>query len=103
VAGRLLRAWKIPERMVAAVAGHHSPAKVSSENRALAALVYVGNVMAYRIGQGNGFPIYAVTPNRAALELVGLEGQDLSQFEEEIVEMLNREQARLACGEAASR
>lgn len=94
VAGRLLRAWKIPDRMVSAAAGHHRPANLSKENRPLAALVYAGDIMAYRIGQGNGFPEYAVSPDQAALALIGIQADDLSQFEAEIVELLNREQAR---------
>jgi putative nucleotidyltransferase with HDIG domain len=95
VAGRLLRAWRIPERMVSAVAGHHSPVKVREENRALAASIYAGDVMAYRISQGNGFPTYAALPDRTTLALIRVEMEDLAGFEEEIVEMLNREQERL--------
>lgn len=95
VAGRVLRAWKIPERMVSAVAGHHGPAKVREENRALAASIYAGDVMAYRINQGNGFPTDAAMPDKTALALIGIEQEDLAGFEDEIVEMLNREQARL--------
>ena len=95
VAGRLLRAWKIPERMVSAVVGHHWPAKVREENRALAASIYAGDVMAYRISQGNGFPAYAALPDKTALALIRIEMADLAGFEEEIVEMLNREQERL--------
>jgi putative nucleotidyltransferase with HDIG domain len=95
VADRLLRAWKIPERMVSAVAGHHWPEKVREENRGLAALIYAGDVMAYRISQGNGFPSYAALPDKTALALIGVELQDLAGFEEEIVETLQREQARL--------
>jgi putative nucleotidyltransferase with HDIG domain len=96
VAGRLLRAWKIPERMVAAVAGHHGPAKVREENRKLAALIHVGDAMAYRLHQGNGFPPYAACPDETALGLIGMRIEDLGGFEEEIVEMVKREQARLA-------
>lgn len=95
VAGRLLRAWRIPERIVSAVAGHHWPAKVRDENRTLAALIYVGNVMAYRINQGNGFPTYAALPDRTALAMIRVAPEDLDAFEEEIVEMVNREQERL--------
>jgi hypothetical protein len=79
--------------MISAVVGHHWPVKVREENRALAALIYAGNVMAYRIDQGNGFPDYATMPDQTALAVVGLEKQDLCGFEEEIVEMLNRERA----------
>jgi putative nucleotidyltransferase with HDIG domain len=95
VAGRLLRAWRIPERIVSAVAGHHLPAKVREENRALAALIHVGNAVAYRINQGNGFPSYALSLDTTAMTLINVEMGDLDGFEQEIVEILNREQARL--------
>lgn len=96
VAGRLLRAWKLPERMVSAVAGHHWPAKVRDENRGLAALIHVGNAMAYRLNQGNGFPNYAALPDTTALGLIHVAPEDLEGFEEEMVEMLNREEERLS-------
>jgi putative nucleotidyltransferase with HDIG domain len=89
VAGRLLRCWKFPESIVAAVAGHHSPTTVG------AALIYAGNIIAYRIGQGNGYPPYAVSPDEATLALIGAEPVDLHGYEEEISEKLRREQERL--------
>jgi putative nucleotidyltransferase with HDIG domain len=95
VGGRLLRAWKFPERIFAAVAGHHWPTKLSKENGVLAALIYAGNVLAYRIGEGNGFPMYAALPDEDALGIIGLTPEDLPQYEEEISEMLRREQDRV--------
>jgi HD-like signal output (HDOD) protein len=95
VAGRLLRAWKIPERIVSAVTCHHWPAKVREENRALAALIYAGNLMAYRINQGNGVPGYVLSPDEAGLRVIGLQVKDFGAFEEEVLEMLIRERERL--------
>jgi putative nucleotidyltransferase with HDIG domain len=95
VAGRLLRSWKFPEPIVAAVAGHHSPSKLKEPHRSLAALVYAGNILAYRIGQGAGYPRYAADPDEAVLELIGLDRDGLVHFEDETVEMLRREQLKL--------
>jgi putative nucleotidyltransferase with HDIG domain len=94
VAGRLLRAWKVPDAIVAAVAGHHAPRKLK-DNARLGALVYTANVLAYRINQGNGFPSYAVSPEEETLALIGTDNGSLNQFEDEVLEMLRWEQQRL--------
>jgi putative nucleotidyltransferase with HDIG domain len=93
VAGRLLRSWKFPGPIAAAVAGHHSPTNV--EDGGLAALIYAGNILAYRINQGNGFPDYAVMPDETVLELIGIKADDLAGYEEEVSENLRREQEKL--------
>jgi putative nucleotidyltransferase with HDIG domain len=93
MAGRLLRSWGFPEPIVTAVAGHHSLAVV--HRSVPAALVYAGNVVAYRIGQGNGYPPYAVSPDREVLALFGCDLDELAQFEDEILERLRREQEKL--------
>jgi hypothetical protein len=76
VAARLLRAWKIPERMVSAVAGHHWLAKLREENRALAASIYAGGD-GVSSQPGNGFP---ALPDKTALALIRVEVEDLAGF-----------------------
>ncbi|HEY6228139.1 MAG TPA: HDOD domain-containing protein [Verrucomicrobiae bacterium] len=95
VAGWLLRGWKFPERIAAAVAGHHRPETAGKENRTLAALVCLGNIIAYRLGVANGYPPYVAEPDRDALLMVGLRPENLGDYDEEILERLQREQERL--------
>jgi putative nucleotidyltransferase with HDIG domain len=95
VAGRLLTGWKFPERIAAAVAGHHHPQTVAHENPTVAALVYAGNIIAYRLGVANGYPPYVAAPDRDALLMIGLRAENLGDYDEEILERLQREQDRL--------
>jgi putative nucleotidyltransferase with HDIG domain len=93
-AGRLLRRWKIPERIVTAVAGHHHPLKLPQGKALPSALIYAGNVLAYRLGHGNGLPRYVVEPDAAIVGLIRLEPHELYRYEDEVEEMLRREQDR---------
>ena len=57
--------------------------------------MYAGNILAYRVGQGNGYPIHAGSPDPAILAIIGLEEEGLWKFEEEVSEKVRREQERL--------
>lgn len=96
VGGRLLRAWKFPTRIAGAVAEHHAPWQAPHEQSQLAALVHVGNILAYRIGEGNGYPLYVVYPDQKAFELISLHPDDLASYEDEVRWMLLEERARLS-------
>ena len=65
------------------------------KNRTLAALVCLGNIIAYRLGVANGYPPYVAEPDRDALLMVGLRPENLGDYDEEILERLQREQERL--------
>jgi putative nucleotidyltransferase with HDIG domain len=91
VGGRLLELWRFSEKIVAAVAHHHDPTLSAPPHGALSALIYVGNILAYRFGQGNGFPMYAVYPETAVLELIGVAPDDLESYEEEANSVFQRE------------
>jgi putative nucleotidyltransferase with HDIG domain len=95
IGGWLLRAWKFPERIVAAVAGHHHPGIVDKNHQTLTALVSVGNTIAYKLGIGNGFTPHVVQPDRDILQIIGLPAENLGDYDEEILERLQREQDRL--------
>lgn len=95
VGGRLLRAWKFPEQITAAVAAHHTLYTVCEEHRRLAVLVWVGNIVAYRLGVGNGYPPYVAEPDVEMLRVIGLEAGGWRDFEEEILMRLQTEQERL--------
>jgi putative nucleotidyltransferase with HDIG domain len=93
--GKLLRNWKFPDAIVAGVSRHHGAMQAGDKNARFAALVYAGNILAYRIGEGNGFPIYAVHPDAGVCELIGLKVEDFGRYEEEVAVMLRRERERL--------
>jgi putative nucleotidyltransferase with HDIG domain len=95
VGGELLRHWKFPERMAATAAGHHRPETASKEHQKLAALVCVGNILAYKLGVGNGHPPYVAQPDRDTLAMIGLKHETLSAYDDEILTRLQREQDRL--------
>lgn len=95
IGGELLRAWNFPERLAAIVAGHHRPEMLSKEHQRLAALVCVGNIVAYKLGVGNGHPPYVAQPDRDILGMIGLKHETLATYDEEILTRLKREQDRL--------
>lgn len=96
VADYLLKRWNFPERLVAAIGAHHDASSVTGDAAPLAALLYAANILAYRVGEGNGFPVYMVNPDPAALALVSLQPEDLPALEEPFTIALARERARFA-------
>lgn len=96
VAARLLEHWKFPERLAAAIRAHHDPASLSDDSAELASVLYTANILAYRVGEGNGFPTYMITPDPAALAPLDLQPEDLPALEERFTIMLARERARFA-------
>lgn len=95
VGGALLRSWKFPERIATVVASHHRPEAVVREHQVSSALVCVANIIAYRLGMGNGCPPYVTQPDRDALNVVGLALDKIGHYDQEILERLKREQQRL--------
>ncbi len=93
--GRLLKKWRFPDRIVAAVAGHHTVGKVAEPIAPLAALLALGNVIAYRIGQGEGMPSYVLKPDPAALRVLNIEASNLRYYEADAAELFRQEQERL--------
>lgn len=79
VGGRLLARWKFPEGLVAAVWHHHQPSLAEGQER-LASLVYLGNMIAYFIGQGFGHQAFALRGRTEALELLNLKGDALPYY-----------------------
>jgi putative nucleotidyltransferase with HDIG domain len=94
-AGRLLRFWKYPDHIIHAIVHHHSPTAAPHDSETLATLLYAGNILAYRIGQGNGYPVYSINPESSALAIINLDFRTLKTFEEEVHELFRREQERL--------
>jgi putative nucleotidyltransferase with HDIG domain len=94
VAGQLLTHWNFPPALIAAVANHHDP-DLDEGGSQLAAHVYVGNVIAYAIGEGNGDPVYAQNPSAETLSRLGISEGGLAELEEETLNLLKAETCRL--------
>jgi putative nucleotidyltransferase with HDIG domain len=92
---QLLRAWKFPDQIVAAVGGHHNLLTARKDYHRIAVLVSVGNILAYRLGAGNGCPVYVSEPDAQMLETLGLSRDTLTNFDAEICERFERERQRL--------
>jgi len=79
IGGRLLERWHFPEALVMAVWHHHNPAGASG-HEPLAAVVYLGNLVAHFMGFGYGHQALALRGRAEALELAGITAQELPHF-----------------------
>ena len=79
VGGRLLELWRFPTALVESVRFHHDPAS-APQHRRLAGYTYLGNMIACLIGAGCGHEALALTSRAEALELVGIDGEDIPRF-----------------------
>ena len=93
VGGQLLERWNFPERIAAAVGAHHNPFAAPRPYARLAAITYLANAFAYRLGRGFGFPEYVVNPDGAVLRMLDLSAHSLGQLEQEVTEEYRREEA----------
>ena len=87
VGGRLLARWKFPDSIVNAVWYHHQPKGASPDER-LAALVYLGNLIAHFLGHSYGHQALALRGRAEALELLDLSPDSLPHHMMETVEQL---------------
>ena len=95
IGSMLLKRWRFPEEIVGAIKFHHDLGHVPEEARHLASLIYASNIVAYRLNLGSGFPDYAVDPDAAALEPIGVQPAELADYEREVLTTFQREQQRL--------
>jgi putative nucleotidyltransferase with HDIG domain len=91
----LLKRWRFPEELTGAIRFHHDLPHAPENARQLAALIYAGNIIAYRLKLGSGLPDYAVHPNPAWLEPISLQPDELAEYEHEVLTTYQREQQRL--------
>ena len=87
IGGRLLSRWNLPCSMVEAVSFHHDPAKAQTSPR-LAAITYLGNMIAHYIGEAYGHEPFAFCGRPEALEILDVREADLEQFMLDTVEGL---------------
>lgn len=79
IGGRLLSQWKFPENIVNAVWFHHEPSGAGPHER-LAALVYLGNMVAYFMGYGFGHHAFALRGRSEALDILELKADCLPEY-----------------------
>jgi putative nucleotidyltransferase with HDIG domain len=95
IGSTLLRRWRFPEEMVSAIRFHHDIRHAPENAVQLASLIYAGNILAYRLNLGSGFPDYAVNPDPSLLEPISIQPADLADYEQEVHTTYEREQQRL--------
>jgi HD-like signal output (HDOD) protein len=95
IGSMLLKRWRFPENIVAAVKFHHDPINAPDDSQRLASLVFAANIIAYRLGLGSGHPDYVIHPDPAFLQPLGLQPGDLAEYEHEVQTAFRRDQDRL--------
>ena len=80
VGATLLEHWDFPVRIVSTIRAQHSPCSASSELAPLAAVLYTANLLAYRSGNGYGFPDYAVHPDPEILAMARRQPEELREL-----------------------
>ena len=93
VGATLLEHWDFPVRIVSTIRAQHSPCSASSELAPLAAVLYTANLLAYRSGNGYGFPDYAVHPDPEILAMARRQPEELRELEALVRQALDREQS----------
>lgn len=71
VGGRLLEKWKFPAALVASVTWHHDPAK-AKPHEAMAACVYLANLIAGFTGHSYGYQAFAVKGREEVMQILDL-------------------------------
>lgn len=79
VGGRLLSRWNFPPALVHAVWFHHDPAQADAFKR-LAAVVYLGDMVAHFMGHGYGHLAFAIRGRAEAFSVLGAEPASLPHW-----------------------
>jgi putative nucleotidyltransferase with HDIG domain len=87
VGGHLLKRWRFPSNLVNAVSFHHSPWEATPDER-VAALVYLGNMIAHFMGYGYGRQAFALRGRVEALEILEVDPACLPHFMIETFEQI---------------
>lgn len=79
IGGRLLERWDFPEAIAKGVWHHHDPG-AAGDHRETASYIYLGNMIAYFMGQGYGHHPFALRARSEALDILELRGDCLPRF-----------------------
>jgi putative nucleotidyltransferase with HDIG domain len=95
IGSMILKRWRFPDEIIHAIKFHHDISRAPEEASKLAAIIFASNIVSYRLNFGSGFPDYAVDPDPAILEIIGLRPGDLSEYEHLTVTAFQHERQRL--------
>lgn len=96
VGDRLLEQWKFPSELVHAARFHHDPAKANAEHRTLAAYAHLADTMACFMGFDCGESVLSLRGRGAAMELVGINSEELAPCLVQTWSSLHRSQALIS-------
>ena len=91
----LLRSWNLSKSIEQIVRWHHEPVETPLENRALTALVALGNQMALGLKLGIGRPESLAVPTQQALEILNVTPEALEGHHEAILQALEMDKSLL--------
>lgn len=97
VGSELLRQWKFPPNLVAAVWSHHTP-NTAGQHQKLASYVYLGNLISHFMGLGYGHAGFAMRARSEALTTLGLTSEHIPRFMMETFEQMHVIEALFAIG-----
>ncbi len=84
IAAELCTNWKVPENLATAIRHHHNPA-ASGGNR-LAYIVHMADAIALMSGMGAGVDGMQYAMDHGAMEMLGINSEDMSRIMVQIVE-----------------
>jgi len=79
IGGRLLARWNFPETLVKAVWHHHDPARACPHQQ-LAGYVYLADLIAHCLGQGQGYQSFAIRGRPEVLEMLEISPKEIEDF-----------------------
>lgn len=92
----LLHSWNLARSIEHTVRWHHDPMEAPEDDRALTALVALGNQLALGLKIGIGRPESLAGPTRQALEILDLTPESLEDYRETILQALELDKSLLA-------
>jgi putative nucleotidyltransferase with HDIG domain len=87
VGAELASRWGLPSCLVEAIAYHHQPA-LAKETPKLTAIVHIANAICLRLGIGLPGSHFLTVPNRAILNLLSLQPEEIDMLTERYKDML---------------
>jgi putative nucleotidyltransferase with HDIG domain len=79
VGGHLLARWNFPETLIKAVWHHHDPVQAHPYQQ-LAGYVYLADLVAHCLGQGQGFQSFAIRGRPEVLEMLEISPKEMEGF-----------------------
>lgn len=94
VGAKIAEKWKLPEDLVEAIAFHHTPEK-AIVNKQLVAMTHISDSIVMMLGLHIGSDGLAYNFSQEAIELLGLNDEDLHQIMSEVADAISDEKTFL--------